>query len=109
MKSILEYRKNEEGFSLTELLVVIVVLGVLAGIVLFAVGGINDKGQASSCEADKKTVETAQETYNAKNDGYAKDVKALVTAKLLRSPSKWYQTNSTGAVTPIKGNPGKCT
>ena len=33
----------------------------------------------------------------------------LVTAKLLRSPSKWYQTDSTGAVTPIKGNPGKCT
>ncbi|MEA2555396.1 MAG: hypothetical protein QOI60_727, partial [Actinomycetota bacterium] len=32
--------REESGFTLIELMIVIVILGVLAGIVIFAVGGI---------------------------------------------------------------------
>ena len=45
------FRRNDSGFTLTELLIVIVILGVLAGIVVFAVGGITDRGEMSACKA----------------------------------------------------------
>ena len=38
-------KKNDEGFTLIELLIVIVILGILATVVVFAVGGITDRGQ----------------------------------------------------------------
>jgi general secretion pathway protein G len=44
-----------------------VILGVLAGIVVFAVSAFNKDGQLSACKADKKNVEIALEAYYAKN------------------------------------------
>ena len=64
-------RAGEGGFTLVELLVVIVILGILAAIVVFAVGGITDKGQTSACKADKSSLETAEEAYFASQRGTA--------------------------------------
>jgi prepilin-type N-terminal cleavage/methylation domain-containing protein len=58
-------KKNDEGFTLIELLIVIVILGILATVVVFAVGGITDRGQDSACAADAKTLEVAVEAYYA--------------------------------------------
>src|SRR4051812_12540500 len=52
---------DDSGFTLIELLIVIIILGVLAGIVVFAVGGITDRGAKSACKADIKNVEIASE------------------------------------------------
>ncbi|HZQ79789.1 MAG TPA: prepilin-type N-terminal cleavage/methylation domain-containing protein, partial [Acidimicrobiia bacterium] len=60
-----EKRNGEGGFTLVELLVVIVILGILAAIVVFAVGGITDKGQTAACSTDKKAIQTAEEAYFA--------------------------------------------
>jgi prepilin-type N-terminal cleavage/methylation domain-containing protein len=62
--------RNQSGFTLIELLVVIVILGVLSGIVVFAVSGIQDRGNAAACKTDKKSVEVAVEAYFAKNGAY---------------------------------------
>ena len=77
-------RRDENGFTLIELLIVIVILGVLAAIVVFAVGGITDRGDSAACKADVKSVEVAQEAYYAKNKAYATTTQ-LVNEKLLRS------------------------
>jgi prepilin-type N-terminal cleavage/methylation domain-containing protein len=63
-------KKNESGFTLIELLIVIVILGVLSGIVVFAVSGIQDRGNAAACKTDKKTVQVAVEAYYAKKGSY---------------------------------------
>lgn len=83
-------RQNQNGFTLTELLIVIVILGVLAGIVVFAVAGITDRGTKAACAADKRTVMTAVEAYHAEYAAYppgANDnerMDELVSKNLLR-------------------------
>jgi prepilin-type N-terminal cleavage/methylation domain-containing protein len=64
------HRRTESGFTLIELLIVIVILGVLSGIVVFAVSGIQDRGNAAACKTDKKTVQVAVEAYYAKKGVY---------------------------------------
>ena len=47
---------QDKGFTLVELLIVIVILGILATVTVFAVRGITDRGQTTACEADKRTA-----------------------------------------------------
>ncbi len=54
-----------------ELLIVIVILGILAAVTVFAVRGITDKGTTSACAAEKATLATAAEAYFAQYGGTA--------------------------------------
>ncbi|MEV6446666.1 prepilin-type N-terminal cleavage/methylation domain-containing protein [Amycolatopsis sp. NPDC051716] len=77
-------RANQDGFTLIELLIVVVILGVLAGVVVFAVQAFNGDGKAAACNADWKSVETANEALYAKTGSYAADPAALKTAGYLK-------------------------
>ena len=65
IEETIEVEEKDQGFTLVELLIVIVILGILATIVVFAVRGITDQGQKSSCKATAKTYEVAIEAYYA--------------------------------------------
>jgi general secretion pathway protein G len=82
MNKLVQRAKAEEsGFTLIELMIVIVILGVLAGIVIFAVGGITDRGDIAACKSDVKTLSVAVEAYKAKNGPYPPNLEpALTTA-----------------------------
>jgi prepilin-type N-terminal cleavage/methylation domain-containing protein len=99
---------REDGFTLTELLIVVVVLGILAGIVVFAVNTFASDSEKAACEADKKTVQTAAEAFKAKSTAntYPASTAALKTAGLLRDDitgKKWSFTidTTTGNVTTV--------
>ena len=83
----IEVEEKDKGFTLVELLIVIVILGILATIVVFAVRGITDQGQKSSCKATAKTYEVAIEAYYANFGALTgnPDGDKLVAAGLLRS------------------------
>src|SRR4051812_46640721 len=70
MHRMIERAREEGGFTLIELMIVIVILGILAGIVLFAVGGITDRGTTAACKTDVSTIQTGVEAYYAKNGSY---------------------------------------
>jgi general secretion pathway protein G len=53
------FGRRAAGFTLVEIMVTIVVLGILAGVVLFALGGITQKGAQAACRADGATVSSA--------------------------------------------------
>ena len=60
-------QEKESGFTLVELLLVVAILGVLAGVVVFSVAGIQDNSQKSSCKTEASTVRSAEEAYYVKN------------------------------------------
>jgi general secretion pathway protein G len=58
---------GQGGFTLIELLVVIAVLAVLAGIVIFNVTGVANRGAISACQTDVASVQTASDAFYADN------------------------------------------
>lgn len=75
---------KDGGFTLIELLITILILGVLAGIVVFSVQAFNDDGKQAACLTEKKAVEVAAEAHYAKNSrAWPANVKDLVTKEYL--------------------------
>jgi prepilin-type N-terminal cleavage/methylation domain-containing protein len=93
---------EESGFTLVELLIVIAILGILAGVVVFSVAGITDDGTKSACKTEAATVRTAQEAFYAKSTTspklYAANAAALKTANLLGTDPTYVTT--TGVTGP---------
>jgi prepilin-type N-terminal cleavage/methylation domain-containing protein len=76
------------GLTLIELLIVIVVLGILASVVLFALGGVSASAEVASCEANAKEVAIAVQEYRIETGGTPQ-----VTAQLLTSgPTPFLQS-----------------
>jgi general secretion pathway protein G len=64
------YRAATAGFTLTELMVVIVIIGLLATVVLINVLPSQDRAMVTKARADIATLETAMEMYRLDNLSY---------------------------------------
>ena len=103
--------QQDKGFTLVELLIVIVILGILATVTVFAVRGITDQGQASACAADQKTLEVAVEAWYALKGAVDPTETDLVTGGLIRAASTTFDVGAGGTVTATAGTvtaPGAC-
>jgi prepilin-type N-terminal cleavage/methylation domain-containing protein len=57
--------KGQSGFTLIELLVAVAILGVLAGVAVFAVGGLTKDSKIQACKTEIDTIKTANAAANA--------------------------------------------
>lgn len=80
-------RTAQQGFTLIELLVVIAVLAILAGIVIFNVTGVANRGSTAACQTDLKTIQTASDAYKNDNGSYPANVGVLVPTYLHTAPT----------------------
>ena len=58
------------GFTLLELLIVLAVLGILAGIVVFSLEGVGSSAAVAACQSDFATTTEAVSVYQAQMASY---------------------------------------
>jgi len=70
-------RINRPGFTFIELLIVMVVMGVLAGIGVPRIRNMKERSYQATLRTDLGTLRTAEEAYYAENLRYTTDLTAL--------------------------------
>lgn len=60
----------QKGFTIVELLIVIVVIGILAAIVIVAFNGVQGQANKSAAQSAAGTVQKKAEAYNAERGSY---------------------------------------
>lgn len=70
LNKLKDVRKKERGFTIVELLIVIVVIGILAGITIVAYSGITAKANATKAQTNAAALQKVLEAYNADNASY---------------------------------------
>ncbi len=84
----MKFRKEQQGFTIVELLIVIVVIGILAGLVVTTFTGIQQKARNTERQTDVKALHGQVEAYFAQNGKYP------TLANL--NDSTWRSTNMKG-------------
>jgi prepilin-type N-terminal cleavage/methylation domain-containing protein len=67
---MISLKRKQQGFTIVELLIVIVVIGILAGLVLVTFNGIQQKARNTERTTDLKAIQSHLEAYNAQNGRY---------------------------------------
>jgi type II secretion system protein G len=103
---------KDKGFTLVELLIVIVILGILATVTVFAVRGITDNAQDNACGTDEKIINTALEAYYADNGDYPTTTEGLAiltsgVTKYLKTVPGTFEYTAAGDDFTLEGT-GKC-
>ncbi len=62
--------KNQKGFTIVELLIVIVIIGILAALVIVAYNGIQNRAKTTSQNAAASTLVKKIEAFNSVTGGY---------------------------------------
>lgn len=92
-KALKKIRTNQSGFTLVELLVVVVILGLLASITMVNLGGKVKQAQKVKAETDIKIIESALELYKIDNDEYPNSIGELVGDYLKEEPRDPWENN----------------
>jgi prepilin-type N-terminal cleavage/methylation domain-containing protein len=62
--------RNKQGFTIVELLIVIVVIGILALLVINTYGGVQQKARNAKRQNDVKSIQTQLEAFYTQNSYY---------------------------------------
>jgi type II secretion system protein G len=67
---LLNKKRGQNGFTLLELIFVVVILGILAGIALINLGGTDDDAKEAAIKTDLQSIATALKVYKAKTGAF---------------------------------------
>ena len=103
----LQTLKDQKGFTIVELLIVIVVIGILAAITIVAYNGIQNRSKGTAAQSAGTTLDKKAESYNAVNGQYPTQTGVITgtgtqNSVTTSSSSEWYSAPG-GAFTTTAG------
>lgn len=107
-------RSSDRGFTLVELVIVLVLLGVFATVVVSAVFNFREDADGNSCRSDARTLQIAAEAYKAQRGvaqlpatGASADryEMSLVAENFLRDVSTLHDLDEDGYLVAVDGSP----
>lgn len=84
----MKIKKQEQGFTLIEMLVVLFVIGIIIAIAIPNLRSAGETAQKRADEANRKLIGAQVEQYYLENGSYPTSVKELVNKGYLRSEPK---------------------
>lgn len=107
---MISLKKRNQGFTIVELLIVIVVIGILALLVITTYSGIQQKARNSKRSSDVATIQTQLEAF-FQNSGYYPSLADMNSSSWLNTNMKSLDTqalvdpsNPTQSKTLVSGN-----
>lgn len=76
-QKIAKHQKRADGFTIVELLIVIVIIGILAAITIVAYNGIQNRAHAAQAQAAASNLTTLLANYNTLNGSYPTDLSTI--------------------------------
>lgn len=81
------FMKNKKGFTLVELMVVVVIIGILTAIAVPVYNNTQTNAKSKACLANIRTIDGAIEMFKANNNGTAPaNLAALVSDYIKSTP-----------------------
>ena len=94
----LQTLKDQKGFTIVELLIVIVVIGILAAITIVAYTGVQNNARKADAQSMAKEVANKVEIYAAENEGaYPAEITTATNALLSEKISSKTMENINGS------------
>lgn len=80
-------RRRDGGFTMVEILIAIVLVGILSAVVVVGVGTLTDSGNESACTASLDAAKAGTVVYFAQNSAYPTTFTQMTAAGALEVPS----------------------
>jgi prepilin-type N-terminal cleavage/methylation domain-containing protein len=97
----MDIKNKNQGFTIVELLIVVVVIAILAAITIVSYNGITNRANASAAQSASASVQKKAEAYNAENSQYPATFSVLTSAS---SSASWYLTGVNESTTLTSTN-----
>jgi prepilin-type N-terminal cleavage/methylation domain-containing protein len=103
--SLTDIKNKSQGFTIVELLIVVVVIAILAAITIVSYNGITNRANASAAQSTAASLQKKIELYQADEGKYPFALADMSTAT--DSGEAWYITNA--SLTPTGADPTSST
>lgn len=96
LKMLKAFMKSKKGFTLVELMVVVVIIGILTAIAIPVFNSVETNAKEKTCEANVRTIQSAIEVYRADNNGTdPANLAALIPTYIKEEPQCPFESDKT--------------